>query len=41
MAATMLVNGDPHSAAGQVIIFGLTELLVIAYVARLYRPIMR
>jgi len=37
MSITMLINDDPHAAAGDVIIFGLVELLVIMYVARLYR----
>jgi hypothetical protein len=41
MAITMLVNDDPHAAPGQVVIFAVTELLVIAYVTVLYRPLLR
>jgi hypothetical protein len=41
MAITMLVNDDPHAAPGQVVIFAITELLVIAYVTVLYRPLVR
>jgi hypothetical protein len=41
MAITMLVNDDPHAAAGQVVMFAVTELLVIAYVTVLYRPLLR
>jgi hypothetical protein len=36
MSITMLVNDDPNAAAGQVVIFAVTELLVIAYVSRLF-----
>jgi hypothetical protein len=41
MAITMLVNDDPHAAAGQVVMFAVAELLVIAYVTVLYRPLLR
>ena len=41
MAVTMLVNDDPHAAPAQVVMFAVTELVVIAYVTRLYRPLSR
>ena len=41
MAITMLVNYDPHAAPALVVLFAVTELVVIAYVTRLYRPLRR
>jgi Ca2+/H+ antiporter len=39
MAITMLVNDDPHAASAQVVLFAVSELVVIGYVVLLYRPL--